>query len=65
MALADTLGRLALMSIWVGYCKKDLGLMVETVEAGGNDVKNPFSRGDDYICSSDISGGYRVLPIVR
>ena len=38
--------------------------MVETVEAGGNDVKNPFNRGEDYICSSDISGGYRVLPIM-
>ena len=31
----------------IEYSKKDLGLMVETVEAGGNDVKNPFCREDD------------------
>jgi hypothetical protein len=31
----------------IEYSKKDLELMVETVEAGGNDVKNPFCREDD------------------
>ena len=47
------------------YWEKDLELVVETVEAGGNDVKNPFNRGEDYICSSDISGGYRALLITN
>ena len=35
-------------------------MMVETVEAGGNDTTNPLGRRQ-YICSSSISGGYRAL----
>ena len=30
-------------------CKKDLGVMVETVEAGGNDTKNPFGQKTNYL----------------
>ena len=44
--------------------EKDLGLVVETVEAGGNDVINPLAEEGDMFCSSDISGGYRVLLIM-
>ena len=40
-ALADTLGRLALMSILSRLLQEGLGVVVETVEAGGNDAKNP------------------------
>ena len=36
-ALADTLGRLSEMG-------EGLGVLVEIVEAGGNDVKNPKVR---------------------
>ena len=36
-------------------------MVVETVEAGGNDVINPLAEEGDKFCSSDISGGYRVL----
>jgi hypothetical protein len=40
--------------------------VVETVEAGGNDVLNPYnSRRRDVICSSNISGGYRVLLVLE
>lgn len=53
----SSLSMMAYEAIW----EKDSGLVVETVEAGGNDVINPFSRKDDIFCSSDISGGYRVL----
>lgn len=46
--------------------RRTLELMVETVEAGGNDVINPFNRRRrDMFCSSDISGGYRVLLIMN
>ena len=41
--------------------EKDLELMVETVEAGGNDVLNPLAEEAIMFCSSDISGGYRAL----
>ena len=41
--------------------EKDLELMVEIVEAGGNDVLNPLAEEAIMFCSSDISGGYRVL----
>ena len=37
--------------------------MVETVEAGGNDAKNPLTEEKIIICSSSINGGYRVLLI--
>ena len=44
------------------YLQEGLGEKVEIVEAGGNDVKNPFYRVEiEIICSSNISGGYRVL----
>ena len=29
--------------------RRTWGLVVETVEAGGNGVKNPFNRGRDYV----------------
>jgi hypothetical protein len=31
------------------YDKKDLGVMVETVEAGGNGTKNPFEQKTIYL----------------
>ena len=37
--------------------------MVETVEASGNDAKNPLTEEKIIICSSSISGGYRALLI--
>ena len=40
-------------------------MMVETVEAGGNDVLNPLAEEAIMFCSSDISGGYRVLLITN
>ena len=49
-------------AIW----EKDSGDEVETVEAGGNDVQNPLQAEEDVIiCSSNISGGYRVLLIMN
>ena len=41
--------------------RRTWGLVVETVEAGGNDVINPLAEEEIMFCSSDISGGYRVL----
>lgn len=46
--------------------EKDSGDEVETVEASGNDIQNPLQAEEDVIiCSSNISGGYRVLLIMN
>ena len=71
MALADLWGRLALIGgktphnrlSRLCYCKKDSGVGLKEVEAGGNGVQNPSSRVEIMICSSNTSGGYRVLLI--
>lgn len=48
------------------YLQEGLGVKVEIVEAGGNDVKNPYNRVEEnIICSSNISGGYRALPNLK
>lgn len=46
--------------------EKDSGVGLKEVEAGGNGVQNPREeQGEDMFCSSNISGGYRVLLIVN
>ena len=46
--------------------EKDSGAGLKEVEAGGNDVQNPLQAEEDVIiCSSNISGGYRVLLIMN
>ena len=55
----SSLSMAAYEAIW----EKDSGVGLKEVEAGGNGVQNPSSRVEIMICSSNTSGGYRVLLI--